>query len=201
MMAGERRLGAALLAAGSSHRFGDDDKLTADFCGMPLGVHTACALPLSLFTHAWAITANAEHPCAHGWREAGFDVHVNPKAETGMGSSVALAASMAMAAQLDGLMIALADMPFVPERHFAALVNAAKDIGPQCIATSAVADTRMPPAIFGSDQFGSLARSSGDSGARGILSKGQVLACSPDWLTDIDTPEALVTARNRIKGR
>ena len=86
-------------------------------------------------------------------------------------------------------MIALADMPLVPREHFEALVDAWDASEP--IVVSAVGDVRMPPAIFSSGQFKDLQQSSGDKGARVLLSQGLLVPCPPEWLKDIDRPEDL----------
>ena len=106
-----------------------------------------------------------------------------------MGTSVALAAQLALHGRLDALAIMLADMPLVPTKHFVALIDAVA--APEDIATSAIGDARMPPAVFGSAHFANLAEQSGDRGAQGLLARGKVVECPAGWLIDIDTPADL----------
>jgi len=186
---GVRRIGVALLAAGSSQRFGESDKLSAAFRGRMVAEHAALAIPTEVLGGAWVVTAGPDHPCEPIWRARGFTPLINPRAGQGMGTSVALAAKAAIEASLDALMIALADMPLVPRSHFAALISAASGVDE--IAVSTEGNARMPPAIFGRGHFEALARSYGDKGARTLLQKGEVIACSPAWLKDIDTIEDL----------
>jgi CTP:molybdopterin cytidylyltransferase MocA len=183
------RLGIALLAAGSSRRFGKEDKLAQPFRRRMLGEHAAAAIPTDLASAAWVLTPPKEHPCDTAWRAEGFEPVRNPQAEQGMGTSVALAARLAMDASLDTLLIVLADVPLVPRSHFVALIEAGG--APDAIAVSSNGGARMPPVIFGSTHFESLARSTGDKGARDLLMRGTVVECPPEWLTDIDTPQAL----------
>ena len=190
-MAESKRLAVAVLAAGASRRFGTKDKLAAEFRGRMLGLHATHAIPRETFEHAWVIASDVDHPCADGWRSAGFELQANPRAAEGMGTSVALAAKLAKEAETDGLLIALADMPLVPARHFAALVQYALAKGPGHLAVSSKSGVRTPPAIFGSDRFDRLERLGGDAGARHILAEGKTISCPPEWLIDIDTPEAL----------
>ncbi|MFL0355828.1 nucleotidyltransferase family protein [Erythrobacter sp. GH1-10] len=187
-MARSARLAVAVLAAGSSRRFGVEDKLAAQFRGKMLGLHATDAIPCDLFRHRWVIVATEDHPCAKGWRAAGFEIEPNSRAEEGMGTSVALAASLAIGAGADALLIALADMPLVPQSHFTALANRSTPGG---VAVSSDGSARMPPAIFGAKHLPHLARLGGDIGARAILSEGEAIECPPEWLVDIDTPEAL----------
>lgn len=185
----ELRIGAALLAAGQSRRFGAADKLAQPLGDRLLGLHAADAIPVERLAKAWVIVAREDHPCVAGWTARGFDPVVNPQAGRGMGTSVGLAAELAMAADLDALLIALADMPLVPREHFVALIDPVDNT--RAVLVSASATQRMPPALFGRDHFAALGQLGGDQGARDLLGQGRVVACPPEWLIDIDTPEAL----------
>ncbi len=183
------RIGVAVLAAGSSRRFGDADKLAQPFRGKRLGEHATQAITAERFAQAWVVTSQGSHPCSETWRADGFDIVTNPSASGGMGTSVALAAALAHDTNLDALLIALADMPLVPAEHFQAF--AARMGDEQSILVSARDQTRLPPAMFGSAHFAELEALIGDKGARDLLAKGQMITCPPDWLIDIDTPEDL----------
>ncbi|EAQ27820.1 hypothetical protein NAP1_09507 [Erythrobacter sp. NAP1] len=183
------RLGVALLAAGASRRFGSEDKLEAIFRGRRLGEHAAMAIPIEEFAASWVITSRSGHACEQLWKERGLEPIVNPRAANGMGTSVACAARRAEAEGLDGLVIALADMPMIPRGHFMTLMSALD--GPQAIAVSAFKKHRSPPAVFGRGHFSALASREGDIGARDLLARGEPILCPPNWLVDIDTPEAL----------
>ena len=116
---------------------------------------------------------------------------INASAREGMGTSVALAARLAREAECKALLIALADMPLVPVAHFQALARRADEIGERAIIVSQIGEARTPPAVFGRAHFSALTDLGGDTGARRILQKGEVVPCPPEWLEDIDTPEAL----------
>jgi CTP:molybdopterin cytidylyltransferase MocA len=188
-LADSKRLAVAVLAAGASRRFGAADKLIADLRGEPLGLHAVRAIPQELFAIRFVIASTSDHPLTPRWRASGFDVHENPDASQGMGTSVALAARQAIAAQADALLIALADMPFVPRDHFAALVDVCTS--DDSVVCSSDGHARMPPAIFGKNVLPSLSTLDADTGARLLLQDAKALTCSPAWLIDIDTPEAL----------
>jgi len=185
------RIAAAVLAAGQSRRFGADDKLAASFNGLRLGELVPATLAGLGFAERWVITRRDDHPCAPGWRKAGFAVAINERAAEGMGQSLALAARLARAAGADALLVALADMPIVPANHFAALLARAASAGPQAILASQAGSHRSPPALFGRDQFGELAEAAGDHGARHLLARAEPVDCPPDWLSDIDEPADL----------
>lgn len=185
------RLGVAVLAAGASRRFGAQDKLTATLKGRRLGEIAPLAIPLDEITPAgaWVIASSTDHPCQPAWQNAGFGVIVNSEAGSGMGSSVACAAQLAVKAEWDALLIALADMPFVPSEHFIALIKAAR--GTRKMVASIAEGAAMPPAIIGRGRLARLADLRGDAGARGMLRQAELIECPPDWLKDIDTPDDL----------
>lgn len=181
----------AVLAAGASRRFGDEDKLAARFRGKRLGEHVCGQAPMDRIMSGGAvvITARKDHPCREAWEKAGFQLALNAQADEGMGTSVALAALLAMRAKCDFLLIALADMPLVPRAHFCALVDSARTPG-ACLASD-IGRARTPPAIFGKSHFGELAQLGEDTGARALLKQARTVPCPPQWLIDIDTPQAL----------
>lgn len=193
-MAEGARYAAAVLAAGQSRRFGPADKLAASFRGARLG-ELACQTLAGLdFAQRWVIAARADHPCAPGWEGSGFTLSVNANAASGMGSSVALAARLALEAQADGLLIALADMPLVPADHFRALIALAAALGPAAIVASSANGLRLPPALFGRDHLPALAALTGDAGARALLHQAEPIICAPELLIDIDDEQALSQA-------
>lgn len=184
----------AVLAAGQSRRFGSGDKLAARFRGQHLGELACHALAGLDFAHRWVIAARADHPCAQSWQADGFTVAVNAQAASGMGTSVALAATLALEAKADGLLIALADMPLVPVDHFRALLARAAATGPGALIASAADGVRLPPAAFGRDHLAALASFTGDVGARGLLHGAELIACAPEVLIDIDDEQTLARA-------
>ena len=104
----------AVLAAGQSRRFGPQDKLAAPFGEVLLGEQVVRTLSGLACAHRWVIAARGDHPCAPGWKAAGFAIAVNDQAASGMGSSLALAAQLAQAAGADALLVALADIRATP---------------------------------------------------------------------------------------
>jgi len=185
------RVFMAVLAAGSSRRFGEDDKLAARFRGKRLGEHICDNAPRELIAPQCAvvIASRADHPCRAAWEKAGFQIALNARAQEGMGTSVALAALLAQKRDCDALLIALADMPLVPQTHLAALIEACRAGSDTVCSTNGTA--RTVPATFSRRAFAALTTLDEDVGARGLLKGAQALSCPPQWLIDIDTPQAL----------
>ncbi len=191
----ELRIAAAVLAAGQSRRFGAADKLTAELKGRQLGEYAAATLAGLPLAHRWVIAAQADHPCAAAWQTGGFAVAVNDRADEGMGTSLALAARLALEAKADALLVTLADMPLIPASHFAALVNRAAARGADALVASEADGQRSPPVLFGANLLPELAKAGGDRGARHLLGQAEPLVCAADWLADIDDPTALARVR------
>lgn len=185
------RIAVAVLAAGQSRRFGAADKLLAPLHGKPLGLHVCDRLSGIRFAHCWVIAPTPAHPCAQGWHAAGFTVVPNRDAASGIGSSVALAGRLALEAGADGLLLALADMPLVPHAHYRALLARASA---QVTAASHNGVAPTPPALFSRADLPVLAGARGDSGARSLLARAQIVACDVALLADIDDPAALIAA-------
>ena len=184
-------LSIAVLAAGRSARFGDIDKLAVPLRGKMLGNHAVDTLSQLAADHKWVIAAGHGHDCAQGWREAGFELVVNPDAADGMGASAAVAARLAMDRGADALLICLADMPLVPRSHYQAIIDAARGLGEDGIVASSTGKARMPPACFRKARFARLADLHGDCGARALLHDAIVVECAPHWLIDVDRPDDL----------
>ena len=93
------------------------------------------------------------------------------------------------------MLIALADMPFVPLAHFEALLAG---FDGQCIG-SRVAGVAMPPALFGPALLGALCRLDGDSGARELLGGCSSIDLPAECALDIDLPGDVVQAQKLLQ--
>lgn len=181
-----------LLAAGNSRRFGDADKLMTDLGGKPLGLHMAQRVSEMRWRQKLAVVASDE--LRDGLMALGFVV-VAPALDAGMGDNLALAARQVDSAA--GVLVCLADMPFVPLTHIEALLRALGD--GITIAVSAAGETKGPPVAFSADHIAALRVLSGDEGARRILISAAVQTVTIDAasnvLFDIDTPVDMQQAR------
>lgn len=180
----------AVLAAGRASRFGGG-KLDADCAGQPLGrwvldAVAAAGLP------AGVIVTGPDAPLFA--RTSGWELLANPRAEDGLGTSVALAAQEALRCGASSLLVLLADMPLVGAVFLR-----------QMAASQAPAATRYPagrpgvPALFGAGLLPELAALTGDRGAASVLAGRADVALiepPPGMLADVDTAQdlAAVTA-------
>ena len=179
----------ALLAAGSSRRFGEQDKLGTDLRGKMLGLHAAEMLSSLSTRQRIVVASDRDHPCTQGWRALGFEIIVNNRADEGQSTSVQLAAKRALHMGASGLCICLADMPFVTAAHIQNLLDAF-DGKAQTVASSDNG-IPMPPALFPASELGRLEALRGDQGARKLLDDAKLIHVNEPILTDIDTIEQL----------
>ena len=181
----------AILAAGSSQRFGTQDKLAALLQGKMLGLHAAEALAKCAFDTRIVIASSIDHPCAQDWGRLGYNVVVNEKAADGQSTSVRLAARAALDCGARGLCICLADMPFVTAAYFEKLAAMFEEKSASEPVASSARHKISPPAIFPASSLNMLTKISGDQGALQMLEKATVVQAPVALLQDIDTPEML----------
>lgn len=186
----------ALLAAGQSRRFGDQDKLSAPLGDKMLGLHAAETGTDMPFTRKLVI-GSPKHDCAERWGELGYEVITNEDAAQGQATSVRLAAAHAIEAGASALCIMLADMPFVTVDHLGRLIAAFEQADGINNVASACNGQTMPPAIFAAGALEALMGLKGDAGARMLLAEALLVESGDQLLMDIDTPEDLAEA-NRI---
>lgn len=181
------RIGAVILAAGASERFGAPKQLL-ELDGRPLVARAADAVlgagasdvVVVVGAHAGRVRAALAGGAARivenaGWRE-------------GMGSSIR--AGVGAVAGADAVLIALCDQPFFTARAASRLVAEWKRRGG--IVAARYGGHAGAPAVFGKDYLGELSLLRGDEGARKILAvnAGRVATVDlPELAIDIDTPK------------
>lgn len=178
-----------LLAAGRSTRFGDDDKLMADYRGKPLIVHALEAVASLPFGHLIAVVRPiADAPVIHRKLDRrGYALVVNDAPDEGLSGSIIAAVKHAAETDCRGVLLCLADMPHVPIGHLNRICMAAIDIRSVVASTDGLIAT--PPAFVGRKHFDQLLALRGDQGARALLNHGTLIETSSMILHDVDLPE------------
>ena len=202
------RIVGVLLAAGKGARFGGD-KLLAPLprasrlaaAGTPIGIaaaiHLVAAVPDSI-----AVVRPHDTMLAEALRRVVPRVVDCPRADDGLGAS--LACGVSAAAEADGWIIALADMPWIEPATIAGVAAAlASGAG---IAAARCGGRRGHPVGFSRIHQAALARLSGDAGARSILEQHRraimhVDVTDPGIHADVDTLEDLHRQPNDAKPR
>ena len=192
------RLIGILLAAGCGARFGGAKLLTplpaaahGVGAGTAIGV-ASCLHLLSALPEVVAVVRPGDSILASYLRAAGAQVVECPRADEGMGAS--LACGVATAADADGWIVALADMPWIAPATVAVVGDALRD-GADIVATSHIG-VRAHPVGFARRHYVSLTALSGDEGAKSILAAHRdrvqlIEVTDPGVLRDVDTPADL----------
>ena len=197
----EGPVAGVLLAAGTSSRFGDRNKLLADLDGMPLVRHAATTLREAQVDPLVVVVGED----ADRVRRAldGLDAVVvdNPAYERGQATSVraGVRALADTGTDVAGAVFALGDMPFVAPASVDALV-AAYRAGEGAALAAAHEGQRGNPVLFDARYFDALADIDGDVGGREILLEGEASVLietgDPGVLADVDTDEDLRAMRD-----
>jgi molybdenum cofactor cytidylyltransferase len=153
-----------LLAAGQSTRFGSSKLLQPLPDGTPMAVAAARHLK-AILPRCIAVVADAEGELAAALAQEGLQVITNPRAGEGMGTSIAC--GVAASPEAGGWVIALADMPCIPESIIQAVV-AGLDQGADIIAP-VCQGRRGHPVGFSARHAPALMQLQGDAGARSII--------------------------------
>jgi molybdenum cofactor cytidylyltransferase len=179
-------IGAILLAGGRSRRFGSD-KLSH-----PLGNGTPMALaalrPLLAVADPVIAVLRADSALADPLRREGAIVVTAPEADHGMSRSLASGIA-AFDDQVQGCIVALADMPYVGVPTIRSLVLALE--GGASLVAPTYCGTRGHPVGFARLWFNTLKRLQGDRGARDLLAVYRdcldlIPVADPGVLADVD---------------
>ena len=180
-----------LLAAGSASRFGSDKLRHSLPHGVSIAVQAARHMKAEL-ERVVAVVRPASEELAAALRADGCEVVICENAAEGMGASLACAARAA--GEVDGYIVALADMPFVRPSSIAAVRDALAG-GAPLVAPYFRARRGHPVGIAG--RFApELVALKGDEGAKNLLAANEqtvkkIPVGDPGVIRDIDRPEDL----------
>jgi CTP:molybdopterin cytidylyltransferase MocA len=169
-----------VLAAGLSTRFGGD-KLEAKCLGKPLGRWVLDAVQDAGLGPGIIVTGPEGVSFANRW----WTPLINPRPQDGLGSSVALAARHALAANVTAMLVLLADMPLV----FPSFLKALAMHSPPTAMYYPDGHLGVP-ALLDRRLIEAAANLSGDKGL-GPLLRGATAMPGESVLHDVDTPDDL----------
>lgn len=180
-----------LLAAGSGRRFGADKRWQPLADGTPMVLASASRLRAAC-PDVLAVLRPDDAVLGERLQELGCRVVLNPDAEAGLGSS--LAVGVRASADAAGWLVALADMPFIASASHRAVCESL--LAGASLVVPTHGGQRGHPVGFSREWQGELSRLDGDVGARHILrdhpERVEVLAVDdPGILADVDRPEDL----------
>ncbi|RYD45321.1 MAG: nucleotidyltransferase family protein [Sphingomonadales bacterium] len=183
-------IAAILLAAGTSQRFGTDDKLLASLAGEPLALHAARHIVELAPRRRIAVCRDEHGPLARLLEAHGFEIVANPHPEYGLSRSLSCGIAEAARGPDAAAMVCLADMPFVGAGHLRNLVARFDPVEAPVVA-STNGDATMPPALFARALFEKLRAGEGDRGGKALLADAALVHIRADALLDIDRPDDL----------
>ena len=199
-IAGGGALAAIVLAAGSSRRFGVENKLAAPLDGQPMLARVRDLVRAAGISPVRLVLGHEADAMAAIWGNfaEGEAAVANPEYAQGMATSLR-AGLAALPESMGGALILLADMPRVKPATLAALAKAAgRDA--EAIAFVPTFNGRWGnPVLVRRALFPALMGQGGDRGARALLEAerarvGEVPVDDPGILADFDTVEALSAA-------
>jgi molybdenum cofactor cytidylyltransferase len=190
------RVGGIVLAAGTSDRFGDRNKLLATVDGDPLVRHAAETLVAAGLDPIVAVVGHDAEDVTAALDGLDVETVPNPAYAQGQSSSVrvGITALEDRSTSVDAAVLALGDMPFVEPATVEALV-AAYEAGVGDALAAAYDGVRGNPVLFDRRFFADLTDVEGDVGGRKILLESDDSACvavSDEGVRhDIDEPTDL----------
>ena len=196
-------IGAVVLAAGLSKRFGGDSKLLADLGGEPLVCHAVRAVLGSGLADVAVVTGREAEACREALRDLPVRFVHNAEWEDGMGSSIACGVA-ALDADLAGAFIVPGDMPFITSNLLRTLIAAFNENGERlAVFPSSPSGEQRAPVLWPRHLLPRLSSLSGAEGGKALL-KGlrdgtrAVTIADQSLLTDIDTADDLEAARQHL---
>jgi len=197
------RVAAIVLAAGQGRRMGGPNKLAATIGGRPL---VRIAAEAALASRADPVVVVSGHqPAIVESSLAGLDVEVvhNPDYADGLSTSLRRGLA-ALPADVDGVVVLLADMPGVDAAVVDRLIAAFDPAGGTLIVVPTYEGKRGNPVLWSRRLFPDLAAVAGDTGGRHLVGQNAdavtEVEIGPAVALDVDTPEALAAAGGTTAG-
>lgn len=187
------RVSAVLLAAGQSQRMGSANKLLLAIDGEPLVRRTLRTLVQVPLTEVVVVLGHQAAAVGAALSDLPARLVVNPMFADGQGTSV-VAGMRALRAEVDAIMVCLADQPALTVADVAALIAAFAARPGGSIVVPMYAGQRGNPVIFAAHHREEVLAGTRVLGCRRLLERYPELVHSfvvdhPRYVTDIDTPE------------
>lgn len=197
------KVAALVLGAGSSSRMGEQNKLLATVGGIPMLQRVVDAALQAEIVSVTVVTGCQDQAVRQLLR--GYDVSFvhNAAYREGIAGSLKLGLS-SLAADIDGVIILLADMPFIEAVHLNELIAEFNPETERDIVAPIREGRLGNPIIWSARYIPAMMKLSGDRGARPLLDEfaanvWEVPMGDDAIFMDVDTPEALLEANRRCE--
>ncbi|MFQ5629447.1 MAG: NTP transferase domain-containing protein [bacterium] len=196
----KRIISATVLAAGSSTRMGDANKLLLQIDNKPVVAHTIESLLQGGVDEIIAVLGHEQERLRKVLPD-GIKIAVNADYRQGMASSVRCGVQNLDPASA-AVFIVLADMPFISSETIQAMTRIFRSAAQSAIVVPYFQGRQGNPVLFDSHFFSELRELEGDRGAKSILHKysRKIIRfdCDdPAILIDMDTPDAFDKLKRR----
>ena len=191
----DERIAALVLAAGESRRMGDANKLTIPVDGTPMVARVVDALQQSHAQRVIVVTGHEPERIKGALGDRVVELVHNPDYAEGIGSSVRVGVA-ALGDDVDGALVALADMPWVNAEVINRLIDAFTSASEPSIFIPRFGGQRGNPVLWGAQHFPELLALAGDVGGKALFQRHASAICYVDVESasvnlDVDTPDAL----------
>ncbi|MEW8151665.1 MAG: molybdopterin-binding/glycosyltransferase family 2 protein [Candidatus Thiodiazotropha endolucinida] len=187
------RIAALVLAAGSSDRMGEQNKLLLSISGKPM-VRQVVEQVLASQADSVSVVLGHEAELV-GKSLADMDVHLveNPSYRDGLSSSLK-AGIEALPNDVDGVLVCLADMPWVNSSDLNRLIAGYSEPDGRLVCVPTWQGKRGNPVLWGKRFFDEIIALRGDQGARKLIQRHIDVLCEVPMpqsgvLRDIDNQE------------
>ncbi|WP_182085810.1 molybdopterin-binding/glycosyltransferase family 2 protein [Aureimonas sp. ME7] len=188
------RIGALVLAAGQSRRMGGPNKLLARFEGVPLVRRSVETVLASRIGDVVVVTGHMGDEIGAALEGLPVRSVRNPRYAEGLSTSLALGFAE-LVGSCDGILVVLADQPFLTAADLGRLIAEFSPVGSGSIVMATDGGQRANPVILSSIYAAAVRGLEGDIGARPIVQSHRELVREVEIGSaasfDVDTPERL----------
>lgn len=194
----EHRVVALVMAAGRARRFGTDKRREPLLQNCTLLAATVQSMA-AVFDDVWVVLRSDDDPATLGLTGPGLQVVPSPRADQGLGFSIADGFRALCTSQATAAAVLLGDMPCIEPETFASLIE---HVAADHIVRPEFHGRAGHPVIFGRDLWSELSQLQDGEGARSVIHRHPE-ACmyievdDPGVLMDADRPEDLEALRER----
>ena len=191
---GEQRIAALILAAGSSQRAGNVNKLLHEIDGKAMLCTVIESVQASAVTTSLLVTGHQASEVEKSIQKYAIETRYCANYASGMAHSIATGISALQSH--DAVLVCLGDMPHINSEVIDQIISAGKDGIIDKIFIPVCDGQRGNPVMIGRSFFDALLQNEGDVGARYLIQQypekiTEVEIVSDSVLRDYDTPEAL----------
>ena len=190
----QQQIGALILAAGSSRRAGEINKLLTPYGDKTMVSHIAQVVSSSQVCRVVAVTGHEQSLVMEALSPLPVECHHNTAHNSGMASSVVTGVSQLT--ETDGILVFLGDMPHITTDIINTMIDAFKQHPDKSIFLPVNEERRGNPVLFGKVFFDNLLTLEGDIGAKKLVQQYpdevfEVMIEDDGVLVDYDTAEEL----------